>query len=118
MEDNNTEDDTRSNGDEITPVYFISLLGSDASGEKVKGGGKGLPTKAFYIFDVKSEMELEQHQVRFLSCQDLLEYYEVETGKNGESMNVYQLVIFFIKMNPNAYYFLDEVPFLKGEPLF
>jgi len=86
------------------------LVGSEAGVYK----GKGIPRRAFYIFDVKSEMELEKHNIKFMSCQDLLEYYQKETGTNGEEMNVYELVKFFIKKNPNGYYLLDEVPLLKG----
>ena len=86
------------------------MVGSDAGIYK----GKGIPRKAFYIFDVKSEMELEKHNIKFMSCQDLLEYYQKETGTNGEEMNVYELVQFFIKKNPNGYYLLDEVPLIKG----
>ena len=87
------------------------MVGSDAGDKGVEG--TGIPRKAFYIFDVKSEMELEKHQIKFLSCQDLLRYYEDQTGKNGETLNVYQLVQFFIEKNPNGYYFLDEVPLIK-----
>jgi len=86
------------------------LVGSDAG----YSTGKGIPRKAFYIFDVKSEMELEKHNIKFVSCQDLLEYYQKETGTNGKEKNVYELVQFFIKKNPNGYYLLDEVPLIKG----
>ena len=96
--------------DETKSIYFISLVGSDAG----DWNGKGFPRNAFYIFDVKSEMELEKHNIKFLSCQDLLEYYQKETGLNGEEMNVYELVQFFMEKNPNGYYLLDEVPLIKG----
>ena len=86
------------------------MVGSDAG----YSTGKGIPRKAFYIFDVKSEMELEKHNIKFMSCQDLLEYYQKETGTNGDEMNVYELVQFFIKKNPKGYYLLDEVPLIKG----
>ena len=89
------------------------MVGSDAGDDQ----GKGVSRKAFYIFDVKSEMELEKHQITFLSCQDLLNYYEDQTGKSGKDLNVYELVQFFIEKNPNGYYFLDEVPLIKGTRL-
>ena len=87
------------------------MVGSDAGDAGYKG--KGIPRKAFYIFDVKSEMELVEHKIEFMSCQDLLKYYQKETGTKGEKMNVYELVQFFIKKNPNGYYLLDEVPLIK-----
>ena len=91
-------------------IYFISLVGSDAGGCR----SKGIPRKAFYIFDVKSEMELKKYGIVFLSCQDLLKFYQDKTGTNGEGINVYDLVVFYIERNPNGYYFLDEVPLIKG----
>ena len=96
--------------DETKSIYFISLVGSDAG----DWNGKGFPRNAFYIFDVKSEMELEKHNIKFLSCQDLLEYYQKETGMNGENMNIYELVKYFMKKNSNGYYLFDEVPLIKG----
>ena len=96
--------------DETRFIYFISLVASDAG----EVAGKGIPRKAFYIFDVKSEMELKKHGITFLSCQDLLEYYKEQTGTKGEGINVYDLVNFYIKRNPNGYYFLDEVPVTQG----
>ena len=91
-------------------IYFISLVGSNAGDYD----GKGIPRKAFYIFDVKSEMELTRHGIIFLSCQDLLKYFKEQTGMNGEGISVYDLVKFYIERNPNGYYFLDEVPLILG----
>lgn len=83
--------------------------------------GKGVPRKAFHIFDVKSEIDLRKHQIKFLSCQDLLNYYKKPTGINEEwkldEVNVYELVKFFIKRNPNGFYFLDEIPWIKGNSI-
>ena len=91
-------------------IYFISLVGIDVGDYK----GNGIPRKAFYIFDVKSEMELKKYGIVFLSCQDLLKFYQDNTGTNGVSINVYELVKFYIEKNPNGYYFLDEVPLIRG----
>ena len=90
-------------------IYFISLVGSDVGDYK----GKGIPRKAFYIFDVKSEMELKKYGIVFLSCQDLLKFYQDKTGTDGKGVNVYDLVKFYIKRNSNGYYFLDEVPLIQ-----
>ena len=98
------------NFDQNKLIYFISLIGSDA-GDTI---GKGIPRKAFYIFDVKSEMEFKKYGIVFLSCQDLLKFYQDKTGTDGEGINVYDLVKFYIKNNPNGYYFLDEVPLIPG----
>ena len=94
------------------------MVGSDAGDWHADVGDAGIPRKAFYIFDVKSEMELKKHHIKFLSCQDLLEYYKHQTGENGEGLKVYELAQFFIEKNPNGYYFLDEVPLIKGTCLF
>ena len=93
------------------PIYFISLVGSDA-GDKY---GKGLPRRALSFFDVKSEMEFHGFErIIFISAQDLLEFYQEETGKDGRNLNVYQLTIFFMERNPNALYMIDEVPLIKS----
>ena len=91
------------------------MVGSNAGDPR----GRGIPRKGFYIFDVKSEMELEKHQIKFLSCQDLLKYWEDQTGMtstnwNKNNLNVYELVLFFMEKNPNGYYFLDEIPLIQG----
>ena len=99
------------NFDEAKNIYVFSLVGSDAGDAK----GKGLPRDAHYIFDVKSELELKKHKIKFLSCQDLLKFYKKETGTNGQGINVYDLVLFFIQRNPNGYYLMDEVPLIKDE---
>ena len=92
------------------PIYFISLVGSDAGDSH----GQGLPRKVPSFFDVKSEMEFEKFErIVFISAQDLLEFYQEETGKDGRNLNVYQLTIFFMERNPNALYMIDEVPFIK-----
>ena len=93
------------------PIYFISLVGTDA-GDK---DGKGIPRKALSFFDVFSEMEIEDIDgITFLSVQDLLKFYQEETGRNEKSKNAYELVLFFIKRNPDALYFVDEVPLIKN----
>ena len=93
-------------------------MGSDAGDQH----GKGIPRKAFHIFDVKSEIDLSKHQIKFLSCQDLLNYYKKQTGIKEEwkleEVNVYELVKFFIKGHPNDFYFLDEVPWIKGNSIY
>ena len=86
------------------------MLGSDGGDARCKG----IPRKAFCIFDVKSEIELKKYGIVFLSRQDILEFYQDKTGTNGEGINVYDLVKFYIEKYPNGYYFLDEVPLIKG----
>lgn len=104
----------------ISKVYYLSLVATDAGSE-----GRGIPRKVPYWFDVKSEMELEDYGVNFLSAQDLQEfYYERESWKENEEprnytdgVNIYTLVQYFIlhnSYNTNDVYILDEVPFLKG----
>ena len=60
-------------------------------------------------------MELEEIDgISFLSVQDLLKFYQVQTGNKGKNINVYQLVLFFMKQNPDGLYFIDEVPLIQG----
>ena len=92
-------------------IYFISLVGTDASDKY----GKGRPRKALSIFDIKSEMEFEKTRgIIFLSVQDLLSFYEEQNGESGKNLNSYQLMVFFLEKNPDGLYFLDEVPLIKG----
>ena len=59
-------------------------------------------------------MELEDIDgITFLSVQDLLKYYQEQTGRKGKRKTVYQLVLFFMKKNPDALYFVDEVPIIR-----
>ena len=96
---------------------MISLVGTNAGDIAYPGGGegKGYPRKALSFFDIFSEMEFEEIDgVTFLSVHDLLQFYQEQTGKTGEDMDGYQLVIFFMKANPDALYFIDEVPLIKN----
>ena len=93
------------------PIYFISLVGTDAG----DFDGKGLPRKALSFFDIFSEMELEDiGGITFLSVQDLLKYYQEQTGRKGKRKTAYQLVLFYMKRNPDALYFVDELPLIKA----
>ena len=97
--------------DKERPIYYISLVGTDA-GDLY---GKGLPRKAMSFFDIFTELEFEEITgITFLSVQDLLLFYQQTTGKKGEEMNVYKLVLFFMKTNSDGLYFLDEVPLIQS----
>ena len=109
------------NSQRTAQVYYLSLVATDAGSRS----GRGIPTNVHYWFDVKSQMELEDYGVNFLSAQDLQEfYYERESWKGNEEqrnytdgINIYTLVQYFIlhnSYNTNDVYILDEVPFLKG----
>ena len=77
--------------------------------------GNGRPRKALSFFDVFSEMEFEEFDgIVFLSVQDLLKYYQDQTGRKGDDLNGYQLVVFFMEKNPDALYFIDEVPLIPN----
>ena len=87
------------------------MVGTDANDYQ----GKGIPRKAFSIFDVKTEMELEEYvpNILFISIQDLLEYYREQTGQDGSHLNGYQLAYFLIERNLKVRYMMDEVPLIK-----
>ena len=84
-----------------------------------------MPDDVPYFFDVKSELELSNYDITFLSAQDL-QLFAAKKLKIGKypyltSLNIYQLVLYFISQssNPkNDIYVLDEVPFIKGIIIF
>ena len=95
---------------ETRPICLISMVGTDANDYQ----GKGIPRKTFSIFDVKSELELEEYEaIVFISIQDLLEYYREQTGQDGSHLNGYQLAYFLIERNLKVRYMMDEVPLIK-----
>ena len=96
------------------PVYFLSLVGTDA-GDRY---GKGIPRSANYFYDIRSNMELRQHGITFMSAQDLQTFHHEHSGilnvDKNKQLNIYQLVHFFMQHHPDGYYFLDEVPLIKS----
>ena len=90
-----------------TPIFYLCLVGTNP--------WTGIPWDALSFFDVFSEMEFEGVPgITFLSVHDLRIYYEKQTGRNGRHKTVYELAVFFIRENPDALYFVDEVPFIKN----
>ena len=87
--------------------------------------GKGCPRRALSFFDVFSEMEFEEIRgINFLSVQDLFHFYEDQKGHGkygmgeyGYNPTGYELVLFFMKKNPDALYFVDEVPLIINSKL-
>ena len=107
------EEDLLPEINENRPIYFLSLLGTNANDST----GDGIPRNANYWYDVKTEEELKPHGIRFLSAQDLVAYYHDRRQKRSkaiETKNIYSLVEYFIKHNRDGYFFLDEVPLIKG----
>ena len=119
-------------------VYYISLLATDAQNM----GARGVPQKTYYLFDIKTEMELEPHGIRFISAQDLALFNEqfendqqnIKDRKGVQESNrhfvptvveqdgkcnIYTLAENFIeeaeRVNPGGFYFFDEVPLIKGK---
>ena len=66
------QDQDTSEENNIPNVYFISLLATDAQNI----GARGIPSKAHYLFDIKTEMELKPYGIKFLSAQDLALHYK------------------------------------------
>ena len=94
-------------------VYFLSLVATDAN----ERNGRGVPRKAHYFFDVRSEMELAKYGVKFLSSQDLASFHDQNNSQDQyeNPPNIYQLVVFFMAHHPTDFYFIDEAPLLKGK---
>ena len=63
----------------------------------------------------KNKMEWQRHRIILSRCKDLMQNRRAEdqTETNGEGNNVYRFVISNIRMHPNGYYFLDEVPSIR-----
>ena len=95
-------------------MYYLSLLATDARSR----WGKGTPDSIPYFFDVKSELELSNFGITFLSAQDLRSFAAKKLKENIlNSLNIYQLVIYFISQSSTPskdIYIMDEVPFIKG----
>ena len=85
-------------------VFFLSL----AAFEKTSGR----PSKELSLFDVFTEVELEEYEIEFMSCQDLEEYYHEWEGDKTRSPDIYELAKYVMTKNPGSHFFLDEVPFL------
>ena len=70
-------------------------------------------------------MEFEEiGGINFLSVQDLIHFYEDRKGHGKHGMGEYgynptgyELVLFFMKKNPDALYFVDEVPLIINSRL-
>ena len=77
----------------------------------------GLPKETKHIFDICSkEYDFKDTDVVAIDIQDLLEDYK-KTNKNQHNqghLSVYELVLSFIRNNPNGHFILDEVPIYKG----
>ena len=129
---------SKRNQGEEKPIYFLSLVGTNAR----ENGGEHLTPNSTYLYDIISELELLPYGIKFLSVQDLFEYYNKyqeedknqdvkrrkktrkktrrkearpnQTPKNIQPKNIYDMVHYFMSKNPNGYYFCDEVPILVG----
>ena len=67
----------------IPKVYYISLLATDAQNTRARG----VPEKAFYLFDIKCEMELKAYGIRFISAQDLVLHYDLNESDPQRARN-------------------------------
>ena len=67
----------------IPKVYYISLLATDAQNTRARG----VPEKAYYLFDIKCEMELKAYGIRFISAQDLVLHYDLNESDPQRARN-------------------------------
>ena len=94
-------------------AYFISLVATTI---------KGFPAKEHYLYDVATEMELQGFRVKFLSTNDIKEFYKrhhpnfkeekIDVYEAVHEVNIYDMTYFFISMHQGSSFFLDEVPFI------
>ena len=94
-------------------AYFISLVATTI---------KGFPAKEHYLYDVATEMELQGFRVKFLSANDIKEFYKkhhpnfneekIDRYEAVHEVNIYDMAYFFILMHQGSSFFLDEVPFI------
>ena len=80
---------------------------------------QGFPEEEHYLYDVATEMELQGFRIKFLSAKDIKEYYKKHHPKFDEKkVDIYEMVLFFIKMHKESSFFFDEVPFFtESKPL-
>ena len=111
-------------GDKIKadPVFYISLVGVDAY---------GIVEEDEHIFDILTkDYDFIDTDAEVLSAQDLLKFYKSKQGRlrkfkqwlgienrQDTSFDIYTLVKFFMKSNPNGHFIIDECPILRTSKL-
>lgn len=93
-------------------VFYISLLAADKFG-KVRN--------EYFPFDIASKMDLQHTEVEVMDCEDLIENYLNELGRDLSFENlptVYELAESFVKNNPGGSFFIDECPFLASSSTY
>lgn len=107
------EEKAKAAGDKIIadPVFYISLVGVDH---------RGFVEEDEYIFDIYTKLyDFVGTDVKVKSAQDMWEYYDQHHKKRRYQRNkidIYTLIKFFIKNNPNGHFIIDECPMI-GEDL-
>ena len=74
----------------------------------------GRPSKELNLFDVFTEVELEEHEIKFMSCQDLEEYYHERESDTTRNPDIYELADFIMQKNPGSHFFFYDVTFLPN----
>ena len=121
----NLEDDAQNLGfkPKATPVFFISLVGANKKGDVEEDE---------YLFDIYTkEYDFLGTNVQVKSAQYIRDYMKNQEEQASsvftksmrkfrcigmkEQGDIYSLIERFIKLNPDAHYVLDEVPFLGND---
>ena len=89
------------------PVFFISLVAVDQL---------GIVDRDEYIFDVYTKSyDFHGSYVEVVSAKDLWNFYKRKNWykrNDRRNINIYELVVFFIRYHPNGHFVLDECPIL------
>ena len=85
-------------------VHFISLAASDTV---------GMPREWQHILDIATSLEMTGKNVNVVNVLDLQKRYELlNPTEDVTKVNVYDLVVSFVKQNKNCDVFVDECPII------
>ena len=90
-------------------VFYVSLVATEVGGPKV-----GQPAKEHYLFDLFTELELENLDVVFMGTKELQRFYlDREDAKESSKKDVYDYLAYLISKNRGSSFIVDEVPFCR-----
>jgi len=91
-------------------VYYLSLAACDYTEPDVSSlPGSAIPLSYPSMFDLASKRQLQHTHVQCLHAPDLQSLYLSHHPGASPDKTMYELLTWFIKENPGAHYFIDEL---------
>ena len=86
-------------------VYFISMVATSP---------KGFPEPEHYLYDIATEMELQGFRIKFLSSNDIKNFYRTyHPDYDEKNVKIYEMAYYFIHIHKGSSFFFDEVPLIQ-----